>query len=175
MPPAARAAGWQPHEVQWESLQEAALNHFISGEPQRAAACWNDALQLARAHFAGDDPRLGCSLANAASGAAESAAALRAEAQAVWQHSPAWIDRLAPTAAARSSLHHLRLERKNRSAYQAQAMRRLQDAAAQARALLDGQLQKTAAEQQAQWQKEKPPLFTDSRRLLAACYLLVLG
>ena len=172
---AALVAGWLPHDIEWECREEAAVTHCINGEHEQAAALWHTALQLAQTHFADDDPRLGCALANAANAAAadgEDDDLLR-QAQEVWQHSPMWIDRILPATTARSSVHHFRMVQKNRAAYQTQIRRRLHDAAAHARALLDRQIEKSAADQLALWRKEKPPVFNDSRKLLAACYLMV--
>lgn len=167
---AAQASGWQLIDLEWECLQEAAAQAWVAQDQTRAAKHWQAALVLAR-QFEQQDARLGCSLANVARVTADAneRQALNEQAQAIWNLSPLWIDELHVVPRARSSLHHLRLERKNKHAYQHAAKRRLQDAAAAARL----RLQQKQTIPIVQWYQQKPPTFDKARQLLAACYLLL--
>lgn len=168
---AALAAGWSAADIRWEQLQEQAATLYSDGDVRAADECWREGLQLAQRHFDAADPRLATSLANAA--AAQDKKTRLESAREIWRHSPLWIDRIVPASHARSSSHHFRMEKRHREVYRHQARRALHDAAAQARALLDGQMQRSPAQQLAQWKKEKPPTFSGSRKLLAACFLLL--
>jgi len=175
------AAGWRAEELTWEGLQEQALGHAAAGQIAEAAARWAEALRLARAEFAKDDPRLAASLANHACGLRHgggdaAASRLLDEALSVWDASGDWIAALAPDRRARSSLFHLRLESKHRGAYDRFTEERNAALAAEGRAALqalrDG---KTGADlnlRLARWQKERPAGLTDTRKLLAAVLLI---
>ena len=113
--PAALAAGWSNADVEWEKKQEMAA--ALAGKDATSAmVLWMECLQIARAHFAGDDPRLGASLANVGlatlNDKREEAVAMLQSARNVWAYSAAWIDRMTPGQRARSSPHHFRLEQK---------------------------------------------------------------
>ena len=169
---AARAAGWSSADLCWEQTQEAAARRCIAGDAAAAARRWRRALRLARRHFPADDPRLACALANAARAQLPPDAAQLRAAQALWRRSALWVDGISLPQRARSSVHHFRMEQRHRGVYQTHARRALHEAAAQARALLDGEMQRSTAQQLAQWKVSKPPSFDDSRKLLAACLLL---
>lgn len=176
LPAAAVAAGWQAADWEWEKQQEQAATAALAGDLATAAECWHAGLCLAQEHFAADDPRLGTSLANVGfcrQRAGDDGSDYLAAAKRVWDVSPAWIDRIPIEQRARSSVHHFRMEAKNRHAYQAQARRQLQDMAATVRACLAGDNTTAAAERLRQWEKEKPPVFGERRKLIAACLLLV--
>lgn len=170
---AAQAAGWCVADLEWECRQETAATFAVAGDRRDAERYWRECLTLAQSHFSADDPRLGTSLANVAAIPDHAdAKKLLATAKEIWQLSPLWIDKMRVEQRARSSLHHLRLERHNHRVYQSNARRQLQDIAAMARALLAGEIRRTMGEQLAQWRKEKPPVFGDSRKLLSAGFLL---
>ena len=175
---AARAAGWRESDLEWESASERALALAGEGEWGEAAGLWSRALVLARERFAPDDPRLGCGLANFAAapffrGEGADAKAL-AEAREVWARGPGWIDRMRMEQRARSSVHHLRMEAKNRRIYDAAARRRLHDFAAEAREALEHFARggEVAPRPLKRWRAESPPIFGDSRKILSACLLL---
>ena len=182
--PAARAAGWGESDLAWEFGMAQAAESAESGDERAAKESRLQCLALARKRFAPDDPRLGASLASVVfarmrcNGRADSSdptdAPALAESRRIWAQSPGWIDRMRPEQMARSSVHHLRMEAKHRRAYQAVARRRLQDFAAEARAaverLADGGEVTVGSPQQ--WRAERPPVFGDSRKILAACLLM---
>jgi tetratricopeptide (TPR) repeat protein len=173
-------AGWSADEVAWELRQEAAALAAYEGDIEKALPLWRDALALARKTFSVDDPRLGTSLANMAfalreTGRSEAAVPLFEEARQVWDASFAWIEALKLERRARSSLFHLRMESLHRDKYEAHFRERLRRFAAEARSavavMAEGGLQPERC--LPRWRSEKPPAFWDSRKLLAACLLLV--
>lgn len=176
---AALRAGWSEAEALWEARQEAAARHAGAGRHAEAAALRAEALRLARAHFAPNDPRLATSLANHAhalrrQGAVAPAEALFDEALRVWDSSGPWIEALAPERRARSSLFHLRLEAKHPGGYDRHARERYRALAAEGRAaiaaLRDGA--EGAGDRLARWQHERPAGYIDARKLAAAALLI---
>jgi hypothetical protein len=155
-PPDAAAlarAGWSDAELTWEHVQEAAAEALAGGDWETAASLWQAACGLARETFGPGDPRLAASLANLAAAArhggdGKAAAALFDEAGEVWAASGPWVAALAPEKRSRSSLFHLRLER------------RLASGSAEPRGAL------------ARWRKERPAGYSDGRKLLAAVLLI---
>ena len=179
---AALAAGWSESDLGWEIQLERAADFALQGDFAQASILWNRCLEIARKNFPPDDPRMGTSLANVGFALRQNdretdAAAIFNEARRIWAVSPAWIDRMRPENPARSSVHHFRMEIKNRRIYQANARRRLHDFAADARRTLKqladgGSGDAIVADNLVRWRAEKPPIFGDSRKLLAACLLL---
>ena len=174
------AAGWQPEELEWERLQESALEAAADGRLDEAAARWAEALRLARELFGDGDPRLATSLGNHAAalrraGDNELADELFDEGLAVWGRSKAWIEALTPEQRAKSSTFHLRLATKNPGSFERLAQQRYFALAiagpAELRALKDGE-PADYGETLALWRKRKPRNFTDGRKLLAAIALL---
>jgi len=177
-PPAATRAGWSDADSTWEHLQERAAEEALAEGPA-AARLWAEALLLAREQFAHDDPRLATSLANHAralrrGGDDVSARRLFDEALLVWDRSRRWIEGLEPERRARSSLFHLRLERKNREKFQRRSRRRYRALAAEGRAatlaLRDGEA--TRGDGLARWRAARPAGRVDARKLLAAVLLI---
>jgi len=177
---AALAAGWEPAEIEWETKEERAAALALAGRLGEALPLWRQGLRLARENFAPGDPRLGTSLANLAYGLRESgetgqATPLLQEAKRCWDASWHWINRLHIAPRARSSLYHLRMELRHRAQYEANARNRLEAFAAETREAVA----RLAAggppppRTYRRWRSEKPPQFNDSRKLLAACLLLV--
>ena len=169
---AAVRGGWDEAEARWEWLQESAARAWAGADARRARALWDEALILARDNFAAPDGRLGASWANvgwAGADDAEDAEDKFAQAEGVWALAPLWIDRMAPAGRGRSSLHHLRMERKNKAVYQTAAKKRLQAMADEARRRLQSRRGIALSE----WQNEKPAAFDDTRKVLSACYLML--
>jgi len=176
---AARAAGWRRGELWWERLQEAANCDLAAGNRALAIRGFRRAAWLARLRFAGGDPRRATSLANAAfaaraCGRPRRAARLYAAARRAWAAAPAGIVGLEIKPRARSSLFHLRMEVRHWRTYRATMEARLggfvAEAAAALAALEAGQ--PAPGPLFARWLGEKPAVFDDSRRLLAACLLI---
>ncbi len=172
-------AGWREAELAWETRQAEAAQHGASGRHDEATALWAEGLRLARATFAGNDPRLAASLANQAqalrrAGRDQAARALFEEALLAWDASAPWLAALAPERRARSSTFHLRLEANHPGGYAHHSRERTQALAAEGRtalvALRDGT--PPPFDGPARWARERPEGYTDARKLLAAVLLL---
>ena len=175
------AAGWRPDELEWEQLQEQALELAAAGGGEAAAPLWARALGLAREGFEDRDPRLATSLANHAGGLARAgdqdlAAELLDEAVATWRRAGPWVEALAAEQRARSSTFHLRLARKNPGGFESLQKHRHEVLAMVGgealEALRDGRPPEVAAQLES-WRKQKPRGFSDGRKLLAAVLLMV--
>ena len=175
-------AGWSLEELEWERLQADGLSAAAEQRADEAAVAWGAALELARAQFARNDPRLATSLANQAialnrSGDAALGSSLLDEALLIWDASGDWVDALKPTQRSRSSTFHLRLESKHPGGYAHFEQERHAALAAEGRAQLAalkaGEApQSDAATRLARWQKDRPEGYSDGRKLLAAVLLL---
>jgi hypothetical protein len=181
-PPDAAAlarAGWRDAELTWEHVQEAAAEALAGGDWETAASLWQAACGLARETFGPGDPRLAASLANLAAAArhggdGKAAAALFDEAGEVWAASGPWVAALAPEKRSRSSLFHLRLERKHPRGYDHHSRARYEALAAEGREATE-RLASGSAEPRgalARWRKERPAGYSDGRKLLAAVLLI---
>lgn len=177
---AARAAGWRRGELLWERMQEAADAAARRGDVRGAARLWRRARWLGLVVFGRDDPRRVTGLANAAvadllEGRRARARRRHAAAAARWRKGLAgWVAAIEPRGRARSSLFHLRLEARHGQTYAELLRRRLRAFGDEAQAALDalaaGRTPRPALPRR--WLAEKPPVFDDSRRFLAAALLL---
>ncbi len=173
------AAGWSEADLTWERLQEEAAEKNQDGERDAAAALSAEALRLARANFAANDPRLATSLANQAhaqrqSGNAGTAKPLFEEALQIWDASGPWIEALEPERRARSSTFHLRLEAKHPGGYERHSRERYRALAAEGRAALQALsiCEPCQDDRLARWHQEKPEGFIGGRKLMAAVLLM---
>lgn len=176
---AARAAGWRRADLWWERLQERANRDWEAGDRPGALRRFRQAHWLALAALPAGDPRRGTSLANAgfaarARGDDRTAARHYAAAARLWAAVPETIAALEMRPRARSSLFHLRLELRHGDAYRANQRARLArfvaEAAAAIAALSSGQ--PSPVPLHPRWKGAKPPVFDDTRKLLAACLLI---
>lgn len=172
-------AGWSNAELIWEQVQEAAAAALRQGDVGDAAELWAGALELAREQFTAADPRLATSLANCAFGRRAmddeaAAAALLAEAQAVWARAGHWLEALRPQRRARSSTFHLRLEAKHPGGYVQHSRLRYLELAEQGRTAVHALAAGAPGDPSRfeRWQREKPAGFDDGRKLLGAVLLL---
>jgi hypothetical protein len=176
---AARAAGWRPSDLWWERLQERANSDWAAGRRRRAAWSFRLAHGLAMARFPAGDPRRATSLANIgflARRRGDDAAAVRRYRQAVrlWSAVPGTLPTLEIRPRARSSLFHLRMELRHGDTYRANLRARLAGFVAEAGAALEALARgdPPPARLHARWLGEKPAVFDDTRKLLAACLLI---
>jgi hypothetical protein len=178
------AAGWTEADLAWEQTCEHVLAAVAQGDFASAKEETGRALQLARANFETIDPRLGTSLANFAvclflTGDAQGNARLFGEAREVWAGTGPWIARLDAPRVARSSLFHMRMELRHRDTYRARWQQRWQEIAAEAKARLEALNQSTAVSEKsasgalARWRRERPAMLNDTRKLMAAAFLLL--
>ncbi len=168
-------AGWTPEELFWEELSEAAL----ALPPAEAAPYWREAAEAARLALAPEDARQATALANLAlaetlTGRATEARALLEEAARRWQAAAPWVEALAPERRARSSLFHLRLQRKHPGGYDHWSRERYAALYEAGREALARRLAGSYRPEDplAAWRHAKPEGFEDARRLLAARYLI---
>lgn len=176
---AARTAGWRDSDLGWERLQERALDALRAGDRAAAARAWRRAWWLALLRFGRGDPRHATSVANlglAARLAGREALARRRYARALglWGAAPDWIERMKIARRARSSLFHLRMEAKHWPSYEANMRRRAQAFAREAAACLDAAARGAPAPHRLceRWRGEKPAVFDDMRKFLAAALLI---
>ncbi len=178
------SAGWSEADLAWEQAAEATADAVASSDYARAKDEAGSALQLARAAFDAVDPRLGTSLANYGlclhlAGDSHGAAPLFRQASEVWRGADPWIARMDAPRVARSSLFHMRMEVRHRDTYRARWQERWKEIAAEARARLKAldaapdALGATAAEAAARWRRERPAMLNDTRKLMAAAFLLL--
>ncbi len=177
------SAGWLEADLEWEHKSERIVEALAQQDFAKAKDAASVALQLARADFTSSDPRLGTSLANfgiCLSRAGDSdVGALFRQALEVWRSSDDWIARMDAPRVARSSLFHMRMELQHRDTYRARWQQRWEEMAAVAIARLEA-LNSTqalanvsAAEVLARWRRERPAMLNDTRKLMAACFLLL--
>jgi len=165
-------------EATWEALQEEAGLAWRRGETAAAATAWSEALALAEAAFPEADLRRATSLANhgaglRALGQTEAAGDLLARAQAAWASGDSWVAALPQERRARSSLFHLRLERRHPGGYAAAAKRRHEALAQEGMAALQALCEaRPARDRLPLWQAVKKRSRGPARRLQAACWLL---
>lgn len=177
-------AGWSEADLAWEAIAERTAEAVAHQDRARAKEAAGEALQLARANFKPTDPRLGTSLANygiclSLSGQDENVLFLFREGLDVWRQSPQWLAHMEAPRMARSSLFHMRMEARHRATYRARWLQRWRDIAAEATArseallLSRGVSATTAADALARWRRERPAMLNDTRKLMAAGFLLL--
>lgn len=176
-------AGWTETDLEWETLVENSVHALAEGEagPGREAAA--KAVQVARATFGSDDPRLGTALANHAMCLVErdgdNAGILLREAVAIWRRNGPWLARMTAPRTARSSLFHLRMELRHRETYENNWRVKWQEMADDAVQRLEAVTEPAPVDSGraeaacATWHRERPAMLNDTRKLLAAVRLLL--
>jgi hypothetical protein len=178
------SAGWSESDLAWESAAERAAAAAAQDDPGGARQEAGLALRLARAEFEPVDPRLGSSLANFGaclqlSDPGSEVAPLFREALQVWRSAGPWIARMDAPRVARSSLFHMRMELLHRDTYRERWRQRWEEIAAEARARLEAlnaaqaDAPAVAGDALARWRRERPAMLNDTRKLMAAAYLLL--
>ena len=173
---AARAAGWRRTDLWWEGLQARAKAAQMGGAGWLAAAYWLAGWAAGSALLPEDDLRRACGLANAAcvlrcAGFRRPARAVHAAACRRWAEAAKAIQTANVVSSARSSLFHFRLAARHAGAYEATARTRLLKLHGEAAGwLVDPLLEPPAAS--CRWVVERPPVYDDARKLVAACCLL---
>ena len=177
-------AGWSEADLAWEEAAERAADAAAQHNYALAKDEAGRALQLARTDFEPIDPRLGTSLANyglclSLSGHRGSVAPLFREAFDVWRRAGPWIARMHAPRVARSSLFHMRMEALHRDTYRARWQERWQGMADEAKARIlalnagRGADAATGLESLTRWRRERPAMLNDTRKLMAASFLLL--
>jgi len=177
-------AGWSEADLAWETGTERAAAAAAANDRELAKDEAGQALRLARAEFEPIDPRLGTSLANfgfclGLCGHSDGVPVLFKGALDVWRQGDRWIARMDAPRVARSSLFHMRMELRHRDTYRARWRERWAEIAAEAKARLealtaaDSATGAAAAEALARWRRERPAMLNDTRKLMAAAFLLL--
>lgn len=176
-------AGWSQADLDWEMTAEWTAECAARGDQALAKEKAGEAVRIARASFEPIDPRLGTALANFGLCLEQigegGGARLVGEALDVWRASGPWIANMDAPRMARSSLFHMRMELRHRETYRARWQIRWREMAEEAKARLanlgpsPGDLGKNAAEALARWRRERPALLNDTRKLMAAAFLLL--
>jgi len=177
-------AGWSEADLAWEEAAERTAEAVARQDVATAKEEAGEALRLARATFASNDPRLGTGLANFGlclnlSGNGEDNVFLLREGLMVWRQSHQWIAHMEAPRMARSSLFHMRMEARHRDAYRSRWQERWREIAAEAtsrnEALLAsrGEQRIDAGDVLARWRRERPAMLNDTRKLMAAAFLLL--
>ena len=175
------AAGWSTADVAWEALQLRGAEAWRRNDPETASAAWTEALELARSDFDAGDARLATSLANQAvaarrAGKTKEAQRLLKEAQGIWALIDDWIEDLRPERRARSAHYHLRLERRYPGGYAHISRNRYREIAAEGAAALQALARGLPTpDGLARWRKEAPSGLDDSRKIMAAAWLIAPG
>jgi hypothetical protein len=176
---AALAAGWRRSDLWWERLQERANRDWEAGDRARALRGFRLGYWLALGAFRADDPRRATSLANAgfaarARGSERTATRRYAAALRLWAGLGRWLDGIEVKPRARSSLFHLRMELRHREAFRANMRTRLARFVAEADAALAALAngRPPPAPLFPRWKGAKPPVFDDTRKVIAACLLI---
>jgi hypothetical protein len=177
-------AGWSEADLAWESTAERMAEAVSEKDYVRAKEEAGQALRIARADFEPIDPRLGTSLANyglclSLSGESQGVASLFLKALEAWRRADPWIARMTAPRVARSSLFHMRMEALHRETYRArwqQRWRELADDAIKRLESLDAPeatVGPPSDDTLARWLRERPAMLNDTRKLMAAAYLLL--
>lgn len=177
---AARAAGWSRADLVWERLLEAGNLCWVEGAKDRATFRFRQADLLARVCFKRTDLRRATSLANLSLVAMQAHQPRRADrhqcaALEIWQAAAAQIQAMEIAPRSRSSLFHLRMEVKHRTTFHDNLRRRFSNFAAETEATLR-MLTSPAPSQHrhfARWRGERPNVYDDTRKVMAACLLII--
>jgi hypothetical protein len=176
---AARRAGWRRADLQWERLQETANALLRAGDIPGAARLWRRAGWIALLWFGRSDPRQATTLANLAlsdrlSGRESRARKRYARARAIWGSAGRFIAAMRIARRARSSMFHMRMEAKHWDTYVQNTRVRMSAFATEAGEALEVLEQGKPAGYRlyGRWRAEKPAVFDDTRKLLAAALLI---
>lgn len=171
----AREAGWHRSDLIWERLMEAGNNALCDDRPGAARRLFRLAGLIAAARFPTGDPRRATALAARAMTAPNPARARALQRRALdeWHGVEEFIAGLEIRPRARSSLFHLRMEVRHRDTYHDNLRTRFRNFAGETRETLDTIGAAGPGHRHfSRWRGEKPGIFDDTRKLLAACLLL---
>ena len=157
-------------------MQARAKAAQLGGFHRRASVFWLAGWAVGTAGFPAQDPRRACGLANAASalslfGLGGAARAAHSAARERWAVAAAAVDVLTVSGRARSSLFHFRLGQRHGEAYAEAARQRLRELHGEAAAWLADPSPEPLGGA-CRWVVERPPVYDDSRKWVAACCLL---
>jgi len=175
----ARKAGWRRADLKWERLQEEANMRHRAGDFSGAVKLWRQAGWISLWRFRRSDPRRATTLANLAladrlAGREDRALQRYAKARLIWRGVDGFIAGMQIARRARSSLFHMRMEARHWDTYAQNTRIRMTAFAretAEALALLE-KGKPVRSRLYERWRGEKPAVFDDTRKLLAAALLV---
>ena len=172
-------AGWCRADLDWESLQEQGNRLLLAGNRVEATRCFRRAGRISFWRFAKGDPRRVTTLANLAladrlAGFEGRARRRYAKARRLWTEVDVWIGGMEAARRARSSLFHLRMEARHWDTYQDNMRKRMRGIAAETAAALHAfEMGEPSPHRFYQrWRGEKPSVFDDTRKFLAAALMI---
>ena len=175
----ARNAGWRRVDLEWERLQEQGNTLLGSGNLVGATRCFRRAGWIAFWRFEKDDPRRVATLANLAladriDGHEGRARRRYAKARRLWAERDPWIEGMTVARRARSSLFHLRMEARHWETYRDNTCARMRAFGAETAEALAALERSEAPPHRLfdRWRGEKPSVFDDTRRFLAAALMV---
>lgn len=176
---AAVKAGWRRADLGWERLQEAGNARLQEGDIPGATRAFRRAGWIAFWRFRGADPRCATTLANLAfidrlTGRESRARRRYAKARRLWARVGGVIGEMQIARRARSSLFHMRMEAKHWDTYQQNMRIRMTAFARETETALADLSEggSPTCRLYGRWRAEKPALYDDMRKLLAACLLV---
>ena len=179
---AARKAGWRRADLDWERLQERGNQLLLDGDRVGAVRCFRRAGWIAVWRIPKSDPRRAATLANLAradrlSGHEGRARRRYAKARKLWAGVDDWIGGMEAARRARSSLFHMRMEARHWDTYQENMRTRMGAFAAETAESLAALERGDAAPHRLfeRWRGEKPTVFDDTRKFLAAALMIGAG
>lgn len=178
----ARQAGWRRADLVWERLTETGCIAYMAGDASTARRMLRRAALVARLFFDMRDLRRATSLANLAVLARDAGQGMRAEtlqkrALSLWMGASEAVGEIVFKPRSRSSLFHLRMEALHRETFHDNMRKRYRAIAAESDQALRRLLTGTRPERPicTRWRGEKPPVFDDGRKFLAAALLIAEG
>ena len=175
----ARNAGWSRSDLIWERMQERANLRLAAGQRLRSAAGFFLADWLALFRFDPADIRRAASTANAAFafrllGMGFASSRFYRSACREWKKTDRELTGIAIVPRARSSLFHLRMEARHSAEINRNRKRRLAAFIQESGECLEHLERKAEPPHRlfSRWAGEKPPVFDDTRKILAACLLI---
>jgi len=176
---AARRSGWSWGDILWESTMVSALEAHQNNRPARSRRLFHRANIIAKIWFAPTDIRRATVLVNFAklnsmtSGRGKNK--LQMKALKIWQHAPEQIKLMQIAPRTRSSLFHLRMEALHRDTFHDNFRRRFVNFAREFQETCThlGEVNGPKHRHFSRWKGEKPTVFDDTRKILAACLLVI--
>lgn len=178
----ALASDWSRADLVWERLTEAAFAAFSAGDLRRTGRLLVRADYVSRLFFEQGDLRRANTAANRAllakrQGNTARAVKLQKRALTLWAGARDRIETLEFRPRSRSSLFHLRMEALHRDQFHANMRTRYHRIAEETEQVLRGLTSAPQASRTmfSRWRGEKPPVYDDSRKFLAAALALIDG
>lgn len=176
----AREAGWSWADLTWERQMENGIAAYKGDDIQTAEILFRQADLLSRAAFPRNDLRKASVAANlallaAAQGDIKSAQRHQRRALRIWQSSAEkQIDDMQIGPRTRSSLYHLRMETRHRETFHDNMRIRYRKFARETEETLEHLLESSLPHRHyARWIGERPPVHDDTRKVMAACLLII--